>query len=344
MTARIIRRGIGPEHWHVGLWRVALGIGALILAWAILASVAAAPRAGDAPQRRVAGTGDAPPTPVPLADFTPDRFLQTFFGKVGPEFKRAELLNKVEIAWNEEQQLGEQLWADAKQRLAAQKISLQERGRDVQYLQRLIEKIQPQMQQAQRYRKLEIAVAKLEVPNAMALPGGRIVVTKGMLDSASCEAALVCVLGHELAHLDRGHLLRRMKQWKLAQDQFSRLPTDFSVDKMFDKFSLIQQLFRQPFGPEEELEADQDGITWAYRLDYDPQTVQQVFLAMDRAGLGAPEFLPAFLRSHPLTADRLERLRTSCAALQAAESKDHLYAGRENLIRRTPRWQQEFPE
>ena len=200
------------------------------------------------------------------------------------------------------------------------------------------------MAQAQRYRKLEIAVAKSDVPNAMALPGGRIVVTKGMLDSAGSESALVCVLGHELAHLDRGHLLRRMKQWKLAEVQLTRPPTDFSFDKMFDKFNLMQHLFRQPFGADEELEADDDGITWAYRLNYDPQTVQQVYLAMDRAGLGSPAFLPAFLRSHPLTADRLEHLRTSCARLQAAEPKEQLYVGRENLHRRTTRAEQEFAE
>jgi predicted Zn-dependent protease len=133
-----------------------------------------------------------------------------------------------------------------------------------------------------------------------------------------------------------------MKQWKLAQDQFAKPITEPSLDKMFDKLSVMQQLFRQPFGPEEELEADRDGVTWAYHLGYDPRTVQQVYVAMEQAGLGAPAFLPAFLRSHPLTSDRAEKLRAAYAALQTAEPKARLYLGRENLKRRITRQQKEF--
>jgi predicted Zn-dependent protease len=113
---------------------------------------------------------------------------------------------------------------------------------------------------------------------------------------------------------------------------------------MMGRFSQMQQLFRLPFNAEQEAEADRDGITWAYRAGYDPRAVEQVYDAMQAAGLAAPEFLPAFLRTHPLTAERRESLQLTYRHLQTAEPKSMLYLGFENLGRRIPRQQKEFAE
>lgn len=338
MTARLIRRGASREDWHHALARLALEALVLLFVWLIVVSAAAA----DEPKPRF----PAPVFPggkLP-ADFDPQKFLESFFGKAARHFDNNELLDKVEVSWDEEVRLGQQLLDDLKQRLAAQKKTLVDRGRDVEYVSQLAGQIQPQMREAQRYRKLHIHVTNLSGPNAYALPGGHLIVTREILDQSGCEAAVVCVIGHELSHLDRGHLLRRAKQWKLAQEQFTKPSTDFSFDKMLTKFSQMQQLFRLPFNPDQEAEADRDGITWAYRAGYDPRAVQRVYEAMEAAGLAAPEFLPAFLRTHPLTAERRESLRTTYAQLQAATPNDHLYLGRENLTRRLARQQREFAD
>jgi predicted Zn-dependent protease len=332
MTARIVRRGSGREHWHIALWRLILAALTLAIAWLILSSAAGA-------QQAPRGIGKLPGD----MNFRPDRFLEEFFGK-GDRQEREAQLAKVEISWADEAAQGRQMLDDLKDRLAAQNASLVERGRDVDYLGRLVGLVQPQMQQAQRYRKLDVRVATLDVPNACALPGGYVIVTRGMLDQAGCEAAMVCVLGHELAHLDRGHLLRRMKQWKLAQQRMAKPPTEFSFDALRDQMGAMSQLFRMPFGPEEELEADRDGITWAHRAGYDPRAVEQVYAAMENAGLSAPAFLPEFLRTHPQSAERRANLRESCERLRAPEAQPRLYLGRENLARRIARAQREFAE
>jgi predicted Zn-dependent protease len=103
-------------------------------------------------------------------------------------------------------------------------------------------------------------------------------------------------------------------------------------------------LFLNALGPEEELQADRDGITWAYRAGYDPRTLDQVYTAMQEAGADQPAFLPAFIRTHPLTAERRENLRTTYAELQAGDPQPRLYLGRENLARRITRAQQLFAE
>src|SRR5262245_48514064 len=337
MTARLVRRNPTHGHSHHGVLRLLLAALTLFVVWLMVISAAA----GAEPPRIPFPAGPGGRFP---ADFDSKKFFDTFFGKAAGTIENNELLGKVEISWNEESRMGQQLLDDLKERLAAQKKTIVDRGRDVQYVAQLAALIQPQMQQAERYSKLNVHIANWGSPNAYALPGGHLIVAREMLEQAGCEAAVVCVIGHELAHLDHGHLLRRAKQWKLAQNEFTKPPTEFSFDKMMSKFGQMQQLFRLPFNPAQEAEADRDGITWAYRAAYDPRAVEQVYEAMQAAGVAAPEFMPAFLRTHPLTAERRESLRAAYGELQAAAPNEKLYLGQENLARRIPRPQREFAE
>lgn len=55
--------------------------------------------------------------------------------------------------------------------------------------------------------KFRVEIDDSEIANAMALPGGLIVVTKGLLDQVESENELAFVLGHELGHFNnRDHL------------------------------------------------------------------------------------------------------------------------------------------
>ena len=100
----------------------------------------------------------------------------------------------------------------------------------------------------------------------------------------------------------------------------------------------------RPFGPEEELDADTDGITWAYRAGYDPRALNEIYAAFEKHGFDQPDFMPSFLRSHPPSAERRQNLQATFQKLQAAEPKDKNYLGRENLARRLTKAQQEFAE
>ena len=54
-------------------------------------------------------------------------------------------------------------------------------------------------------------------PNAFALPGGFIFVTRGLLDLMGNEAELASVLGHEIGHVTARHSVQQMSQQQLAQ-------------------------------------------------------------------------------------------------------------------------------
>jgi len=337
MPARMFRRHLAhhPPHHELRWW--AWVVGGLVAIWLLLSSAAA-------------GQGRQPTLLFPAfpggklpAELTPDKVLETLLGK-DRDFDNEELLGKIEVSWTEEMKLGQQSIEDLRRQLAGKKQSLIERGKDAQYLERLVGLLQPQMKQAERYKKVHVYVTSLGAPNACSFPGGHLVVSREMLDQAGSEAALIGVLGHELAHLDRGHLLRRMKQWKLAQDRLANPPAGFSWDSLLGNMTLMQRLFRRPFGPAEELDADTDGITWAYHAGYDPLELGQVYTAMEAAGLSAPSFLPSFLRTHPFAADRRDHLLSIYNSLQTADPQPHLYLGRQNLMRRLTRQQREFAD
>jgi len=56
----------------------------------------------------------------------------------------------------------------------------------------------------------EVGVLDDETPNAIALPGGRILVTRGLLEVVESENELAFVLGHELGHFRHRDHLRRL--------------------------------------------------------------------------------------------------------------------------------------
>src|SRR5919107_5859940 len=54
-------------------------------------------------------------------------------------------------------------------------------------------------------------------PNAFALPGGYIFVTRGLLGLMDNEAELASVLGHEIGHVTARHSVSQMSKAQLAQ-------------------------------------------------------------------------------------------------------------------------------
>lgn len=201
----------------------------------------------------------------------------------------------------------------------------------------LIETLRPLMTNPQRYPSIKVYLARSSECEARVFPGGALVLFEGMLEAAESEAALVGVLGHELSHLDRGHLLGDLRRVRLAEQTFSGGPGLQSPEQFFDTGTLLMRMWTRPFRPEHEAEADRDGARWAYLAGYDPRELAAMFLrARDRAG--QPRFaLPWFLRSHPPPEDRHQAVMAVYDQLQQQNPNPALYVGRENLRTRTPR-------
>ena len=63
----------------------------------------------------------------------------------------------------------------------------------------------------------EFVVLNSSVPNAWALPGGKIAINRGLLTELNSEAELAAVLGHEIVHAAARHSAKRMERSSLVQ-------------------------------------------------------------------------------------------------------------------------------
>ncbi len=266
-----------------------------------------------------------------------DDFFQNFM-KMTPR-QRAEL-QKVEVPWKIEEDQGRQTFESYRRSLRQSDITLSDQSEDARYVQQLVDRIHPHMKHARRYRKLHVYVADSPEVDARSIPGGYLIFYRGLLEFAESEAALVGIIGHELSHLDRGHQLKPIRQMIQAQNRLSR------ADRLNlgDFFSLGQGMMNSfhPFHPEEEEEADQDGLQWMHQVGYDGQELARLFQRLgERPRPDAPAAMPNFLRTHPLFPDRAAMTLRHFQQLQRAAPRDDLVIGKEALAERSPA---ELPE
>jgi Zn-dependent protease with chaperone function len=282
---------------------------------------------------------DGPPQRFPFAD--PQSFFEQLFGH-DREVDR-EALAKVPIARNEESQYGERALQAFQNELKRAKIKVVRRGREVEYLERLVEVVRPHMRNHDRYPKVRVLYAEAPYPEAKCFPGGTLIFFSGLLQHVQSEAAVVGVIGHELSHVDHGHQLEPIRRMKLAQSTFSNRAA-FSPDRFFQSGRMLMQTFMRPFRPEDELQADRDGASWAYALGYDPREMAALFLEFNKREPAFRAMMPEFLRTHPYPIDRRDAVMAQYDELQTASPKPDLYVGRENLRRRIPRTVREFAD
>jgi len=305
-------------------------------AWLVL-TLFSASIAGWVPPSQAA---ERPALPAGKRPFDPQDLLRRMFGEETEADREA--LAKVEIPLREERRIGsaavEAFLADLKR----QGIRVVARGRDVQYLQDLVETVRPLLTQRDRYRTITVYLADAPPCEAKSFPGGTLVFFQGMLDAGPSEAALVGAVGHELAHLDRGHQLTRARRFKLAQQTLAgqRGPA-FSPEQFFAAGTSMMRLWTRPFSPEDEATADRDGARWAYALGYDPRELAKLVGRLPPRQ-GPPVPMPDFLQSHPDPERRAKAIVDEYGRLQEADPKPRLYVGEENLRRRIARSRRAF--
>lgn len=283
-----------------------------------------------------------------LFPFVP-RELEAQFGQFAdqmfrqPTAEEREALASVVIKENDERDFGKPIVEAYTQDLERQGTRLIKQGRDVEYLRQLVAVIHPKMRLANRYESIQVLLADSNQIDARAFPGGTLVFHKGLLSFAESEAALVGIVGHELSHLDREHLLLPLKRGKLLEAAGERNAGDWRQQLTSTLFA-VRSLSR-PFRPEDEAEADRDGAAWAMAAGYDPRELARLFDRMSRKNPTPKVPFANFFRSHPYNDERRDAIEA--AYRRAANEGDldgKLYVGRKNLAQRVPRSEREFTE
>lgn len=155
-------------------------------------------------------------------------------------------------------------------------------------------------------------------PNAFALPGGYIFLTRGMMNLMNSEAELAAVLGHEIGHVTARHSVTAISQQQLAQLGLGLGGVLFPETQPFGQAigAGLDLLFLK-HGRDAERQAD--GLAFDYALDheYAVSEMVDVFTALQRAGDDQRSPLPSWLSTHPAPAERIELVEQRIAELPA---------------------------
>lgn len=142
------------------------------------------------------------------------------------------------------------------------------------------------------------------VSNAMALPGGLIIVTQGLLDQVESENELAFVLGHELGHFRNRDHLRALGRGIMISLFFSVI-TGNDVAGLGIKAADITL---RGFNREQESRADEFGLAVVHS-EYGHVNEASRLFERWRESNEDPSLFVSYLSTHPDAGDRVENLR-----------------------------------
>ncbi len=177
------------------------------------------------------------------------------------------------------------------------------------------------------YGGYHFALLDAEEVNAFAAPGGIILVTRGMVETAQDEEELSAILAHEVGHVCAKHGLKAIKQSRLIEafeflamegaartshENIARLAQVY--DQVLD--DVVEALVEKGYSRKQEYEADELSLTFVCRAGYDPEGLYRALKRLEEretSGMG-------LFSTHPPSADRLREARSKefCARPAAA--------------------------
>jgi predicted Zn-dependent protease len=199
---------------------------------------------------------------------------------------------------------------------------------------------------ADRKLPYEFVVLNNSVPNAWALPGGKIAVNRGLLTELRSEAELAAVLGHEIVHAAARHGAKAQERGTLLQVGLAAAQIGAAVSDVDTNVAglLIQgagvgaQLVQQKYGRDQELESDHYGMKYMKLAGYDPQgavTLQETFVRLSQQEGGKKQgWLEGLFASHPPSGERVEQNKRTADELgRGGDIGEEKYAARMKPLR-----------
>lgn len=160
----------------------------------------------------------------------------------------------------------------------------------------------------------EFVVLNNDVPNAWALPGGKIAINRGLLVLLDDEAQLAAVLGHEVVHAAARHAARQMTQQTLlgiGVNAVGLAAQESDASQWINMGTgIAANAWQARYGREQELQSDKVGMRYMVAAGYEPQgavELQQTFVELSKGQQS--NLLSALFASHPPSQTRVDRNR-----------------------------------
>ena len=207
-----------------------------------------------------------------------------------------------QVSTSEEISLGQQAFPRAIQQMGGEYTDLQL----AEYVERVGNKLARVSQRPDL--PYQFKVINDSTPNAFALPGGHIAISRGLLSALENEAQLAAVLGHELGHVTARHSVQAMQRSSLAGIGMAVLSGQGGYGMVAQRAGqLAAGLLENTYSREQEREADRLGVDYLVLAGYNPQgavQLQEYFYRKVEQG-AEPQWLAGLFRTHPFSKERM---------------------------------------
>jgi len=160
-------------------------------------------------------------------------------------------------------------------------------------------------------------VVNSNIINAFALPGGPVIITRGLFLQLDNESQLVGILAHELGHINARHHIKFLeKQLALSiifQIGSLLVPQDLTGEILLQLGQISASLLTLKFSRDQEREADKYGFLYTFKAGYSPQGMIEVFEKFKKLEKIRP---PEWLSTHPLPESRIRETKKYIATFK----------------------------
>ncbi len=143
--------------------------------------------------------------------------------------------------------------------------------------------------------------------NALALPGGYIFITRGMLEKIESESQLAAILAHETAHVvARDTAAAMTRQTGMTLITVAAMVTGGTPREVQQLVLMTNQFLSLSYSRQDEREADLAGLDYLVGAGYDPNGMVETMQILQEAQTRRPI---EFYSTHPLPANRIRYLK-----------------------------------
>ncbi len=161
-----------------------------------------------------------------------------------------------------------------------------------------------------------VVVADNPMVNALAAPGGHVVVFRGLLEQTQSAEELAGVMAHEFQHVLRRHTTRALLRHASTSLLLAGLAGDMSGAMVYG-LEGARILGELRYSRQDEEEADREGLRMLVAAGVDPSGMIAFFERLQKGQEKGPA-LPRYASTHPPTDERIARLRALVAAERSA--------------------------
>ena len=147
---------------------------------------------------------------------------------------------------------------------------------------------------------VHVLVSRNSEVNAYATVGRHIIVNTGLIKKMDNEAQLCAVIGHEMAHLELGHIKSGMRQQAVFQVLLILLTGNGSAEGLIN---LTSEIISNSITRSKEDQADEQGARYLYAMQLDPMEMANTLESFESYGI------LSYLTDHADSKDRAEHIR-----------------------------------